>query len=196
MRNLSITILAIFLFTGVASAQMFTVGPKVGLTSTKMNIKESANDFMAGDNQIGYHAGVFARVGILGFYVQPEVYFHSVSGSYIDPSQGANNEVNFDRTQIDVPILFGYRFAKIFRINAGPVANFAVGDIDFSNASFSGAVEDYRNAAYGYQLGAGIDLGSITLDIRYEGNFNSINSANGEDHRLSHVLFSLGYKIF
>ena len=195
MRKINLTFLFILCIGFGATAQLFTIGPKVGLTSSQLNIKETASNLETGDAQFGYHAGLFARITIAGFYVQPEAYFHGINGSYIDPSAGGDQTVNIDRNQVDIPILFGMKFAKIARINVGPVASFATGDIKFDNQNAQSFQDDYRNSMYGFQAGVGLDIKSLTLDLRYEGNFGSISEMANESQRFSHVLFSIGYKI-
>lgn len=200
MRKIAIITIIVLFFDLSAQAQLFTIGPKVGLTSTNVNIRETAGAALAGTSELGYHAGLFSRITIAGFYIQPEAYFHGISGSYVDTSTGIDQDVEFNRNQIDVPILFGYKLAGFLRVNAGPVANFQVGDIrfnreDLSNTSASQALDNYRNNAFGFQAGVGLDISKITLDVRYQADFNSITQSQGEDYRFNHLLFTVGFKI-
>jgi hypothetical protein len=45
----------------------------------------------------------------------------------------------------------------------------------------------------GYQLGAGVDIGSITADLRYEGGLSDINSNYGQKQNI--WALSVGFKI-
>jgi hypothetical protein len=63
-----------------------------------------------------------------------------------------------------------------------------------SNAS--GAIADfgnYKNSTLGYQAGAGVDIGSITADLRYEGGLTKVNSNFGQRQNL--WALSVGFKI-
>ena len=51
----------------------------------------------------------------------------------------------------------------------------------------------YKNSTIGYQAGAGVDIGSITADLRYEGNLTDINSNFGQRQNL--WALSVGFKI-
>jgi hypothetical protein len=69
-------------------------------------------------------------------------------------------------------------------------------DKNFS-ANFSGAYADfgnYNNSTLGYQAGAGVDIGPITADVRYEGGLTEINKNYGQKQNLWAV--SVGFKFF
>jgi hypothetical protein len=34
--------------------------------------------------------------------------------------------------------------------------------------------ESFKNAAYGYQVGGGVDVGSFSVDLRYEGSLSEV----------------------
>lgn len=150
-----------------------------------------------------YHVGVFGRVGILGFYTQPEIMFNQRRGVAKDNTTGytITNTLNY----IDVPVLLGFKFLAA-RIYAGPSlmilagAN-QTGEITLKDPDF--AKSNYETTAFGFQAGLGADLGKITLDIRWDTNITNlgktINTSSGSknyDTNARMVQFSLGYKIF
>jgi len=215
MKKISfILVLVMTVFTGYS--QNFSFGPKVGLSSSKFDLK--GGDFTSGDPEIGYHVGVFGRIGAAGFYVQPEVLFTQTKSTFLSnlPQQlslsardlnfpdaiGATSPAagkltaNFNR--LDIPVMLGMRMFKIFRIQAGPVASL---DINSSLKDQEGIDQDgdFTKATLGYQAGVGLDLGNVIIDAKYESSFgNSIDNIGGfsTDQRLSQLILSVGFKLF
>ena len=57
------------------------------------------------------------------FYVQPEILLSQKGGKFDVYKTGVTNnegKVDVRFSNLDIPVLFGYRFAKVFRINVGP----------------------------------------------------------------------------
>lgn len=191
-----LTLTALLFFIGVtAKAQIFTVGPKLGVSNTTLSIKDNVATYESGEAKYSYHAGLFARVKITGFYIQPEIYFNSVNGEYInaDPNQPVNEQrVEFDQRKIDMPVLFGWKMGP-FRINAGPVASFNIGD----EVDFDDSVSEYKNAVFAYQAGIGLDISKLIVDLRYEGNLSN-QAILGDDEakvRVNQIMLSVGLKL-
>lgn len=163
--------------------------------SVGANLKQSL------DTKTGYAAGLYLRVGT-GFFIQPELMF-SAKGGNLNLGSGTSAEtVNIDYTSIDVPVLLGIKFGPI-RLNAGPLASFKVSNSisdDLKNYS-SNIAESFKGASYGYQAGAGLDLGSLSLDLRYEGSLSDVSEV-ADAAKVSYTQkgnlwqMTLGYKIF
>ena len=111
-------------------------------------------------------------------YVQPEFIFNSNRIEYRleDLESGAIDAVFAeDYKYLDIPVMVGLK-SGILRINAGPVAHV------FLNSSselwdIDGYEQKFDEMTWGWQAGLGLDLWMLTLDFRYEGNFN-----NAGDH--------------
>ncbi|MBL0764986.1 porin family protein [Marivirga atlantica] len=179
-----------FMFFAVTSnAQIFTIGPKVGVSNTSMKLSDAVNEYESGDAKYSYHAGAFARITIASFYVQPELYFNSVKGEYVS-TDGTGQTYEFNKNKVDLPVLFGWKLGPL-RLNAGPVASFNTNtDIDSNQP-----VEQYKSAIFAYQAGVGLDISKITLDLRYEGNFSDQGSVGNGEFKVNQLLFSLGFKL-
>lgn len=133
------------------------------------------------DSRTGFSGGVFARFG-KNLYIQPEVLVSTKGGTFDivrnDPDSPTTQQVNVRFSSIDVPVLIGLKGGP-FRINAGPMASFRIGDNQKLRDAFrqytSGSVNDaLSQAVYGYQLGAGLDLLGFSIDVRREGTFTDI----------------------
>ncbi len=191
-QKLLTTIVFVLLFGYVAEAQIFTIGPKAGISNTNISLKENKDRFEEGDAKYSYHVGAFARINILGFFIQPEAYFNSVHGEYIDSSTGTDQTIELNQNKIDIPVLLGYKLGPV-RINIGPVASFNL-DTEVDNDE---PVNQYKSAVFAYQAGIGVDISKLTLDLRYEGNLsNQATLENDEGNvRINQVMLSLGLKL-
>ena len=190
MKKLILSLVVVlFAMSYEATAQVFTIGPKLGISSTNINPSESASNFAAGDTKVSYHLGAFARLKVAAIYIQPEIYFNSVNAVYID--NNTNEEYKFEKNKVDIPVLVGFKAGPL-RINAGPVASINTNtDID------NNAVNEYKSAIFAYQAGVGLDISKLTLDVRYQGNLNdqgTFNNGNGS-FKVNQILFSLGLKL-
>ncbi|OQX81618.1 MAG: hypothetical protein B6D61_00470 [Bacteroidetes bacterium 4484_249] len=136
----------------------------------------------------GFQAGAFVRIG-KKLHLQPEAYFAVRSGELtakivgLDPNDLQNSvEVKQGMTlsTIDIPILIGY---KIFdpptlnvRLQAGPVISMVVNKkfdltldgVDAPEEVTNTLEDDFKNANWGLQFGAGVDFLFLTVDVRYE----------------------------
>ncbi len=164
---------------GINFAQLKTVSSQ----SVGVNIQQSL------DTKTGYVGGVFARIGS-GIFVQPEVIFSAKGGNInILPTNGGSSQtVAIDYTSIDVPLLVGFKVGPL-RLNAGPMASFTVSNngLDEALKKYSSNLGDsFKKASYGYQAGGGIDVGSFSVDLRYEGSLSEVAGVN----TLNNVNFS------
>jgi hypothetical protein len=180
-------------------AQKNGVGIKAGLSSTQVDFE--GEQLVPSDAQMGYHLGVFARFGGVGFFVQPEVLFTQTSGSFklelpATPSSNKNYEAKFNR--LDVPVMAGFRMLKVIRIMAGPIASFNI-DSSLEDAGTTVQNIDFKKATLGYQTGVGVDLGNLSIEGKYEGGLSKFTENVGSytaDNRLNQWVLSVGFKLF
>ena len=179
-----------------AEAQIFTIGPKLGISNTTLSLKENAEKYQSGEAKYSYHGGVFARIKITGFYIQPEAYFNSVNGEYTDATDPNDiKTLEFNQNKIDMPILFGWKMGPL-RINAGPVASFNLDD-EVDTSSTNSAVSEYKSAVFAYQAGIGVDISKLIIDLRYEGNLSNqaVLGSNEGNVRVNQIMLSVGLKL-
>ena len=170
----------------------FSIGPKVGYQTAKLSYQR--DDIKAGFAN-HFTVGLFGRVEIGGFYVQPEVLWFKSSnafdlgtnfnqdtiiGSLTIPS-GADMTFTLNAMNIQVPILVGYKYEIIddllaIRAQVGPTLNFTIPQQTLVSQAVGSAtaepidndVFDTKSIGFGLQGGLGIDvLDNITLDINY-----------------------------
>jgi hypothetical protein len=158
-----------------------------GSNDLSLNSGSSAFNFKDNDNRsLGFAGGVFFRFGKT-FYLQPEILLSQKGGKfnvYKDGVQDGDGKVDVRFSNLDVPVLFGVRVAKFFRVNVGPMASLRLsnnGKIkdSFDDVTGSDSQAEINNRlAFGYQAGVGVDFGRVSLDVRYEGNFTEIVKVN------------------
>jgi hypothetical protein len=202
--------ISILLFITFSVKAQFHFGLRAGLTSSQVKINTSFNGLKisTGDNKFGYQAGVFAQV-IFGkkWVFMPELLFTN-SGGNIDLSDGTNpKEIwNLSYNRLDVPVNIGYKFFKIFRVEAGLVPGLMLN----ANARFDDVVHNvknnYKKATWGYQTGLGVDIWLLSVDLKYQGSFESAHNNNipfpgsevlySPDSRINMWVLSVGVRLF
>jgi hypothetical protein len=184
--------------TSAAFAQLpsFDFGIKAGI-----NVSKLQSDVTAENNRTGFQAGVFARLGGAGLYLQPELYLGSKGSEYPNAAEVYSGDEKINFTTLDLPILLGTKVGAgpvNVRFMAGPVVSFFL-DKDDPVSTASQNVKDFRNykdQALGLQAGAGVDISKLTLDLRYEAGVSNINKTDKYDQKANLWHISLGYKIF
>ncbi|WP_159473528.1 porin family protein [Dyadobacter sp. 3J3] len=193
MKNMMIA-LCMLTISYAANAQYdpaFRFGIKAGANLSNINGSKdlslspggNAFDFRDNDNRsLGFAGGVFFRFGKT-LYIQPELLLSQKGGKFNVYEDGVLNDGKVDVrfSNFDVPVLFGVRIAKFFRVNVGPMAslrlsnNGKIGD-SFEAVTGENSGAEFKNRlAFGYQAGVGVDFGRLSLDVRYEGNFTDIS---------------------
>ncbi|GAB3702814.1 hypothetical protein GCM10027592_32600 [Spirosoma flavus] len=214
---------SLFLLPALSFAQ-FEIGIKGGVnlsklsfgnfvqTGTNTNGSPSANvDGQTFRNSIsdsyatrtGTSFGIYTRIGG-ALFVQPELLYSTKAGAFDVVRNGQTEQVSVKVTSFDVPILLGLKGGPL-RIMAGPIISFKIDD----NQKLGEAIRQYTNgslndawtkAYYGYQVGGGLDLGSLGIDVRYEGNLSDIaqiqNSGGQFSQRMKSWQVTLAYQIF
>lgn len=189
------------------SFSQFSLGIRGGVNFSQLKTDFKTQSF--GDNlqqsldtKTGYVGGIYARIGNK-FFIQPELIFSAKGGNInILPTSGSTSQtVAIDYSSIDVPLLIGFKLGPL-RLNAGPMASFIVSSdgLDEALKKYSSNLgESFKNAAYGYQAGGGLDIGSLSVDLRYEGSLSEISGLNSSNINFSQKgnlwQLTLGLKI-
>jgi hypothetical protein len=182
---------------GVNSIDLISNGINFDLNNKKLKL-----DYV--DSKFSHHLGIYSRVKLLGFYIEPSAIFNSSRASYrlTDYTEGelVSNILEEKYYSIDVPVMAGIK-AGFFRIYGGPV-----GHIHISSASdlfkISSYKQRFKDATYGYQAGFGVDIWKLRLDLAYEGNLSKFGNhieIGGNNLKFntaaSRFLATVGYKL-
>jgi hypothetical protein len=151
----------------------------------------------------GFNGGVFVRVTLFSFYIQPELLFSTRTNEYTvidknNPLPSGTYIAKQSFNKLDIPVMLGYKLGPL-RINAGPMGSLLINSPKaiITNPDYK---NNYNKMTFGYQAGLGFDLLFLTFDLRYEGSLkkyqNQIQNLTGTkynlDDRPNAFLFSVG----
>ena len=157
------------------------------------NIKTKIDDYdLDLKNSTGFQLGLFTEIDLITFYIRPEINlifskskngtaFTSANNNTIILSESINiAEHTYKSTDIQVPIIFGYKVLGPISIFAGPTFKY-----NLSNSSNFDLeeIEDKYNLSL--LLGTRVKVKSFSVGLRYERGLNNnellIINANGID---------------
>jgi len=159
----SILLLAVFTLIGfTAFAQSDSgFGLKAGLNyNGNGDYFESIGDAAREpDKNLGFHVGLYGKLDLGRVYIRPELFYTQTKSDYEDDS--------FEMSKIDVPVLLGIKILGPLHIFAGPSFQYIL------NTEFDGiTIDDVENDfSVGAHFGAGVNLGRLGIDVRYERGF-------------------------
>ncbi|MCX7550637.1 porin family protein [Xanthomarina sp. F2636L] len=111
------------------------------------------------DRNIGYHFGIFAKLGGK-IFIKPELVYTSTKSDY---STGT-----FEMQKLDAPVLLGLRFLKMFNVFAGPSFQYIL-DTEFEGVNIDDIKNDFT---VGLNFGVGVSFNRVGIDLRYERGFS------------------------
>ena len=162
MKHLFLTGLACTLFTLTAFGQTGSgFGIKGGLNyGGNGDYFDSIGDnWQAPDENIGYHLGLFGKIGNR-IYLRPELVYTKTKSDYDNGS--------FDMQKLDAPILLGAKVLGPLNVFAGPSFQYII-DSEFDNLNINDIENDF---SVGLNFGIGLSFKKIGIDLRYERGFN------------------------
>ncbi len=192
MKNLILTSIATLLVSTCIYAQTESgFGIKGGLNYNGNGdyFESATNNYQNPDRNLGYHIGVFAKVGTK-VYFRPELVYTATKSDYIAGE--------FDLKKLDVPLLVGLKVLGPLHVFAGPSLQYII-DSDFENATINSIQDDF---SIGLNFGVGVSFNKIGIDLRYERGFsdneatlinNNITTLNSDrlDTRPDQLILSL-----
>ena len=188
------------LFFLITSSSLFAqgnLGVNFGLNDDNFgsieNIKTKIDDYdLDLKNSTGFQLGLFTEIDLITFYIRPEINLIFSKSKNGTAFTSANNNTNilsesiniaehtYKSTDIQVPIIFGYKVLGPISIFAGPTFKY-----NLSNSSNFDLeeIEDKYNLSL--LLGTRVKVKSFSVGLRYERGLNNnellIINANGID---------------
>jgi hypothetical protein len=205
------SLIILFCLVSWSASAQWGFGFRGGVSTTSVNGKSFNVLNQAGveelnlalkDANYGLHAGVVFYYQKRAFIFQPEILFNTATAEYSLSdlgTPGGRTEILEERfNTLDIPVLLGLRVGPI-HLHGGPV-----GHVFLSNTSdledIDGFQQDFESLTLGYQLGIGLDIWNLAIDVRYEGNFTEYgdqirfgNTAYNFDDQPARWLFSLAW---
>ena len=212
MKKIMLAVVLSILPLTIFAQGLISFGPKIGWNSNRLTTDYAQ---YVKDCKSGFQGGVFFSIYLHKFYVQPEAYFSIKRGALqtsfgdpLNPNSTLNISQSVNIQSIDVPVLFGFKVLDLklirFRIWGGPVASYMLSkeytlSINGINQSERITRDDFKDAIWSAQMGAGLDLLMLTFDIGYEFGLNSfltIRSLNDFNLRNNLFFCSIGWRLF
>lgn len=148
-----------------ATAQ-FSIRPQIGYNSSTITKRFQDQEF---GTEAGFQFGVDLQFG-KKFYVQPGILWESANNELRDMING--NNTSFQVNRVRVPLMFGYKLIGPdvgglvdARIYTGPNASFVINKDLKQNSLIN--KDDFQNAVYGWNVGAGFDVAIVFVDLGY-----------------------------
>ncbi|NJC26008.1 outer membrane beta-barrel protein [Neolewinella antarctica] len=188
-----LTLLLLILCTVPATAQL-SFGLKAGvatesLQEERFDLTRSGRADLGeaiAEADYGFQFGALVRVPLSeSFDLQTEVTLNSAKTNFRfnDPNTQTSRVLSERYNDVNVPVMVSYKLAFL-RLNAGPVGHFFVNSSsDLRDAE--GRERTFDSFNLGYTFGGSIDVGPLTVDVRYDGNF----SKYGEDFAIADETF-------
>ena len=175
------------------------------LPSTSQIVHEGTTIESLPDSYTGFHFGLVGYLSLLNFFVQPEL-LYTQTGQEMAVSLADGQVMDYfsnTYSHLSIPVIGGTSFGPL-RVGIGPVLsvlldskqgipNIMGEDLDFQN----------NNATVGFQAMAGVKIGNLMLDLKYEGNLSRLSDgiSIGDtpvdfDTRPRQFIISLGLLIF
>ena len=135
-------------------------------------------------NSTGFHFGFFTEIDLITFYIRPElnlIFSKSKNAAAYSSDEGINiAEHKFRSSEIQLPIIFGYKIFGPISIFGGPSFKY-----NLSNSSNFNLDEIKDKYTLSLLLGTRFKIRSISVGLRYERGLNNnevlIINANGVD---------------
>lgn len=161
MKKLALSVAFVFSFLLTHAQAGSSFGIKGGLNyNANGKYFESIGDNAENpDHNIGYHIGVYGKIGSK-LYLKPELVYTSTKSDY--------DNSDFDMKKLDMPLLVGYRILGPVSVFAGPSLQYIL-DTEFDGIDIDEVEDDF---SIGLNFGIGVNLNRIGIDIRYERGFN------------------------
>ncbi len=172
MKKSLLLLLLAFIFQG-ASAQHFQFGLKAGANISNF----TGGDFAAVKKTayVGFHGGLFLRLRLGAFGLQPELMISS-QGAKLDSISGGTT--TWKVTYVTLPVMLQYRTSSGFYFEAGPQVGFKATD-DYGSTTlndFARGLDLSAAAGLGYRARAGYGLGArYTAGLSKVGDFTPSN---------------------
>lgn len=111
------------------------------------------------DKNVGYHLGVFGKIGDR-LYFRPELVYTNTKSDYEDEE--------FKMQKFDAPLLIGMKVLGPLSVFGGPAIQYIV-DADFEGITIDDVESDF---SVGLNFGIALNINKIGIDLRYERGFS------------------------
>ncbi len=174
-----VTFIALFFFSvntygsgiGLRGGMNFSSLPK----TSQLNINGATIETLS-DSYTGFHFGFVGHLSLLNFFIQPELLYVQTGQEMLVTWDNSIDSDFFTNkySHLSIPVLAGTSIGPL-RVGAGPVLSFLL-DSKQGFSNLMGEDLDFQNnsATIGFQAMAGIKVGNLMFDLKYEGNLSRL----------------------
>ena len=167
MKNLFKLCFSVLLIAGVSTTSFSQDGSGFGLKgglnygANGDYFESIGNNFQNPDQNVGYHVGIFGKIG-KKLYLRPELVYTKISSDY--------DAGEFEMQKLDLPVLLGVKVIGPISVFGGPSFQYILDtDSGFSDVTINDIENDF---SVGLNFGIGFNLNKVGIDLRYERGFN------------------------
>lgn len=161
-----------------AQSERNRIGVKAGLNLSSMNASDDANTEMI----TGFNLGVFGKMPVSSFIsVQPELYLTTKGAAVTYNNMFVDGTAHFNLTYVEVPVLVVFNLTNFLNVHAGPYVSYMLNgkvtnqsNVNIFNFEDNINVDDYNRIDAGIAVGAGLDVGAISVGARYNFGFTKV----------------------
>jgi hypothetical protein len=193
MRKLIVCGIALSIVLCITSTELVAQGLRAGIKAGGALSDISGSDNV--DTRWGLAAGAYAGIGLGGMLVQPELLYVQRRAA-LDPAGPTPGDI--DQNYVDVAVLLGTSFGIIVKpmIYVAPVASFETScGISTEVLESECTSFDTKSAVFSGAIGAGLDIGVFSVDVRYTYGLSDFGeNTNGKWRTLS-VMAGFGLSL-
>lgn len=150
--------------------------------------KDAGQIFTKPGENMGYHLGIFFQLSSFDIALRPEIIYTK--------SQFETNLGSVDFQRVDMPVLVKMKLFQIIGFSIGPSLHYTI-DEKFSLPENFEKTDPF---GLGFQLGLGVNLGPVGLDLRFERElkdrkYTFDNVLGKEDYKNQQLILGLSFMI-
>lgn len=190
--NIKVFLIALFSIITLNGFSQFEIKVFGGINASTLT--KPVEGFSYSPN-IGYQFGASVLIGKT-WYVEPGIMWMKTDQEIkVDSSSQVDNNII---STVKIPVYIGYRFfggsenILNLRVFAGVTANI-VTDIKYAGSSFNKDV--FNGAIWGADIGAGLDVLFLFLDVGYEFGLSNVFTNESVNSKNNVFYVNLGFRI-
>jgi hypothetical protein len=195
MKKIFLSLIIVVTVSAAANAQAFVFGIKAGANINKLTGEAFKDEF-----SFGYHAGVFATIGLGKHWaLQPEVLFSQVN---IDTATSTTTIYNPDfnklshiqMSYLSIPLLLEFKLSKGIALQAGPQYSILLNQ---DESLVQNGKDAFKMGDFAVLGGVEVKVSSLRIYARYAVGLTNINNIGNQDQWKSQsIQAGLGLSLF